>query len=402
MRTIREAYQRWHRTDNPSYLPGLDGVRALSVSLVIVAHAGFGNIVPGGLGVTVFFFVSGFLITNLLVSEHAKKGRNDIWSFYVRRYLRLSPELYLYILVCALLSLVFLHNVPWLDVLAGLLYFTNYLHIFHHVATDTPFTLGHLWSLAVEEHFYLTYPLLLAATVAWPRRLLAILVGICVFSLTVRLLGLHLLNAENYSYYASEARLDSIAYGCICALLTRVFFRRIDTLASYARTTFIAGALMMLASLLVRDQVFRETLRYSMQGLALLLCFISLYGSSFGAYLIRILELPPLRFIGQVSYGIYLWHFMPIQIYANLRGHELPETMGAMDKLLALVVAFAFATAVAYPSFRYVLGAVAALRRRFGSHGLPSGGGAQAEVATGSVAPLWQPSPAAQEAGKHG
>lgn len=373
MRSIQDTYQRWYTTGQANYIPGLDGVRAISVMLVILAHAGFGTIVPGGLGVTIFFFVSGLLITNLLCTEFAKQGRIDIKAFYVRRYLRLSPELYLYVAVCTILSLIVFGTVSWLYVAGGLFYFMNYLVIFQQTEIETPFTTGHLWSLAVEEHFYLTYPLLLVLTIAWPKRLLMVLIGICLFSLGMRMsaVSVPFPNSFEYTYYASEARLDSIAYGCIAALLGRVFFDKTALLTRFARTTFAIGAVLMLLSIVVRHPEFRETIRYSMQGIALLLCATAVYGSPFGAVVLRVLERPSMRFIGQLSYGIYLWHFMPMQVYANLRGHALPETMGTPDRLAALVIGTAFSVAVAYPSLRFVLGAVSGLRRRFGSHGTP-------------------------------
>jgi len=375
MISIREAYQRGLSVPNATYIPGLDGLRAIAVSMVIVAHAGFGHVVPGGFGVTIFFFISGLLITNLLCTEFDRNGRIAIVPFYVRRYLRLSPEMFLYVLICALLSVIFLGSISWAYFFGGLFYFTNYLKIFYHEDIVNPFTTGHLWSLAVEEHFYLTYPLLLAATVARPRRLLVALLAICVASLTIRIVAFGSL-PDSYNYYASEARMDSLAYGCIGALLGRIYVARITFLQRVPVATMLAGLALLLAAIVIRSPEFRETLRYTVQGIGLLLCAVALYTPAF-ASLIRLLEIRPLRVLGQLSYGVYLWHFMPIQLYALLRGHELPDSMGMADRLVATVLGFAFAIGAAYPSYRFVLGAFAGLRRRFGSHGVASGGGAE-------------------------
>ena len=386
MNSIAETYHRGLSVPNPTYIPGLDGMRAIAVSMVIVAHAGFGNLIPGGFGVTIFFFISGLLITNLLCSEFAEHDDNDIVSFYIRRYLRLSPEMFAYVFAMAICSIVFLGTISWPDFLGGLLYFTNYLRIYYPEQLNNPFTTGHLWSLAVEEHFYLTYPLLLVALIGRPRRLLLALVGICILSLSIRSVAYAADLPIGYSYYASEARLDSIAYGCIAALLGRIYARQIRFLASSPATTLLMALTLLLLAILIRSPVFRETLRYSIQGIGLLLAAIGLYGTAFAVPMIRLLEISPLRFLGKLSYGIYLWHFMPIQVYALARGYDLPDSMGVGDKAIGVLIGFAFSVAAAYPSYRFVLGAFSGLRRRFGSHGMASGGGA-----TGSGSLLGRP-----------
>jgi peptidoglycan/LPS O-acetylase OafA/YrhL len=382
MRTIRQTYQRGHAAEDSSYIPGLDGLRAVSVSIVIISHAGFGNVIPGGLGVTIFFFISGLLITNLLLTEWDRHGDINIANFYIRRFLRLSPELWVYVGSCVLLSLIFATPIQWEYVLGGLLYFTNYLNIFLTTSVETPFTTGHLWSLAVEEHFYLTYPLLMAVIIARPRCLMGVLLGICFLSLAVRLLAFDGPLPDNYAYFASEARLDSIAYGCLCAILGRMFPTFLPFLVRYPAITGSAGVLLLLLSLVIRSPEFRETIRYSIQGVGLILCALALYAGQASAWLLRCLEWRPFRVLGQLSYGMYLWHFMPIQAYAMVRGFELPEHMPISDKLIALMIGYAAAVSLAYPSYRFVLGPVARLRRRFGSH---ASGGAQ--LAKGRAVP---------------
>src|SRR5262252_10540591 len=101
-------------TQNPSkngVIPSLNGLRAISISIVLVAHAGYGNVIPGGLGVTIFFFLSGYLITTLLVDEHERSGRIDIGKFYLRRAFRLFPPL--------LLTLVIAYSLVLLGLLDG-------------------------------------------------------------------------------------------------------------------------------------------------------------------------------------------------------------------------------------------------------------------------------------------
>ena len=196
-RTDFSIYQRSIKGTSSHYIPGLDGLRAISVLLVVIAHAGFARYVPGDLGVTVFFFISGFLITNLLISEIDASRTINIQQFYIRRYLRLSPELYFFVLVCTLVSFQF-YSVPWLDTLGSLFYFQNYVRIFFPTETpDTPLTFSHLWSLSVEEHFYLIMP-----SFIWMfRRRLDVffwmLVALCIIAPAYRLFAFEYIKCVN-------------------------------------------------------------------------------------------------------------------------------------------------------------------------------------------------------------
>lgn len=118
-------------TPTPNYVPGLDGLRALSVNVVIIAHVGFSWLVPAGLGVTTFFFISGYLITLLLWQERERYGRVDMPRFYGRRFLRLMPELIAFVAVAGLVLGPLLNQpLPPLQALANLTYWTNYFNIF--------------------------------------------------------------------------------------------------------------------------------------------------------------------------------------------------------------------------------------------------------------------------------
>ena len=150
-------------TSTYGHIPGLDGLRALSVLIVIIAHMGFEHIVPGGFGVTMFFFISGFLITRLLLAESEAKGNVKLGKFYMRRIIRLYPALLfmLYLSACLYIIMGYGHPAP-MEVAAGVGYFTNIFQVFSRISGDVPFMpWTHLWSLAVEEHFYLGFPILI-------------------------------------------------------------------------------------------------------------------------------------------------------------------------------------------------------------------------------------------------
>ncbi|MDQ0315980.1 peptidoglycan/LPS O-acetylase OafA/YrhL [Amorphus orientalis] len=339
--------------------------------LVIVAHAGFEHIIPGGLGVTVFFFISGFLITNLMISEAVQTGRTAIGKFYVRRYLRLAPELYFYVLVCLLASALFF-RVETGEIVAAALYVMNYFRLFAEADSSgpiNPFVLGHLWSLAVEEHFYLVFPLLFAALFRRPKALLAALIAICGAAVVVRAVAFGVFGNVDYTSFASDARIDSIIYGCLLALGLRH-----PSGASFAERVgkspvLLAALALMLATLLFRDDTFRAVFRYSLQGVALFVGVAALYTNALGTFAVTILELGPLRFLGRISYGMYLWHFLPVQAVFMWRGFDPAEAVAAplSDKLTAIVVSTAVAVAMGYLGQRFLLRPLAGVRHRFGS-----------------------------------
>ena len=202
-------------------VPALDGLRAVSVLIVMVSHSGLGWIVPGGFGVTMFFFISGFIITTLLVREQERRGGIAIGHFYWRRLLRLYPALVVFMTVIVGVHVLFAVLPDKLGIAGGLLYFMNYLaiwaparvlHVWHH-----------LWSLAVEAHFYLFYPWLFVWLAPSLKRLAVGLAVVCATALLVRLSASALMADKalvyEIAYQASEARIDSIAYGALCAAL---------------------------------------------------------------------------------------------------------------------------------------------------------------------------------------
>ena len=151
-----------------------------------------------------------------------------------------------------------------------------------------------------------------------------------------------------YTYCASDARLDSIAYGCLTAVLFRRFaFKLKGNLACWAAIG-VAGALLVL-SLLIRDADFRETYRYSIQGIAMVVLFYGLFGTGAGLA-IQILELPVLRKMGVLSYGAYLWHLEPVNAYYWWTGTKMMDA-GTLAKVGMIFAGFAFTYAMAQLSF---------------------------------------------------
>lgn len=351
-----------------SYIPALDGLRAAAVALVILAHYGLGHVVPGGLGVTVFFFLSGFLITRLLLAERAATGRVCIRNFYVRRFLRLYPAL-LFLIGAGSLVLTFLDQPPaWKHVLAGLFYYENYNHNVFNKGENSPFHI--LWSLAVEEHFYLVFPLLFAGLARHPGRLLAVSGGLALLSLALRLHGIAYGWADaDYTYEASEMRMESILYGVMLATLVELpRGRQLIARVLMHWGALCSGIALLGVSVLLRDEFFRATVRYTVQGIALMPVFAVLaFGGAarFGALMRWILAHRLTVAIGRISYPLYLWHNTCHLVVAVALAPEA-------GKLMQGAIAFGLSVAVACFSYWMIERPALTLKKRFAPHHTPT------------------------------
>ena len=327
------------------YIPSLDGIRALSVLLVFAAHAGLNERVPGNFGVTVFFFLSGYLITTLMRVEFGRTGSVSLKAFYLRRVLRIFPPMYLVLAGASLLTVAGLlgGSVRLEALVPQALHFSNYYIVLNGWWDGRAPGTWILWSLAVEEHFYLAFPLLyllLLRFVPSRGRQALVLFGACAIVLAWRLALVLLLHADkDRTYVATDTRVDSILFGCALAVFgnpvldsTRVSDR---TWKSVLLPLGLAG---LLVSFLVRDAWFQETFRYSLQGLSLLPLFVA--AIRFPSWtMFRVLNLGPIKFIGVLSYSIYLLH--PTVLFGTEQWTPWHPVAKAMFGLaLTLVLAF--------------------------------------------------------------
>jgi len=299
---------------NSLYIPSLDGIRAISVFLVFLSHSGLGSIIiPGGFGVTIFFLLSGFLITTLLRMEFSRYRRISLRDFYLRRVLRILPPLYVSMaLAIGLFRIGTGHAaIPLAGTLAQALQVSNYYMIFSSSGVIIPGT-GVFWSLAIEEHFYLLFPLLYA----WvcPKfsvyRQTIILLTLCAAALAWRcILHFHFGADPVRTYYGTDTRFDSILLGCVFAIVANPILH--DPLHEWflrwMRWLLPLAVIVLFGTFLERDESFRETIRYTLQGLALIPLFIAAIHYQ-NSWPVLFLNLPFMRFLGVISYSLYLCH----------------------------------------------------------------------------------------------
>jgi peptidoglycan/LPS O-acetylase OafA/YrhL len=337
------------RSDTPevrlSYSPGLDGLRAIAVMAVLLYHADLTWIPGGFLGVEVFFVISGYLITALLLAEWHQKGRINLKDFWLRRARRLLPALYVLLVVTLTFAVVFLPGeVAKLraDVIAAVGYVTNWFLILgqqsYFESVGRPSLLQHLWSLAVEEQFYLIWPIVLAvglgfgATRLRRRRVLTVaLVGAAASALAMALMYTPGVDPSRV-YFGTDTRATGLLCGAALAFLwspgdkyrpaearhqrlrlsDRGRFRRrwgwttpllLDVLSIAA-----LGGLIWFFLHLGEFEPFLYRGGLALVGLTTLAAIMAVVHpyAHVGSYL---LGSAPMRWVGVRSYGIYLWHW---------------------------------------------------------------------------------------------
>jgi peptidoglycan/LPS O-acetylase OafA/YrhL len=300
------------------YVPELDGIRAIAIAFVVTAHYHIPTSVPGGFGVTLFFFLSGYLITTLFFSEYNAIGSINIPLFYLRRWIRLTPPLVILVLVAVIffpVSRVGVDGtpVPVGTTMAALFYYTNYYDLAWGMDPYKVIPFGICWSLAIEEHFYLLWPLVIKFFIKYPRKLAVGIATACAIVLVWRGIahwGLGL--PEWYTGMATDTRIDSILYGVLLRVLFESPWRATAVTILMNRAVQIFGILVLMLCFVIRSEGFRETVRYSLQSLALMPLFTAVLLDRPDTLSRKVLSAAPIVLIGRLSYSIYLFHLLAL------------------------------------------------------------------------------------------
>jgi peptidoglycan/LPS O-acetylase OafA/YrhL len=338
-----------------AYIPAIDGLRALAVVAVLLYHADV-TWMPGGfVGVDIFFVISGYLITGLLLGEWERTNRLDLHAFWLRRAYRLVPAMIALLVVTLIGVALFLPDEvarTRAGALAGLLYISNWHLIFHNQSyfdlTDRPPLLRHLWSLAVEGQMYILWPLLLSWLLPHGRRLalFAAIVGALSSAALIAILFQPDVD-PSHVYYGTDTRAFGLLAGAILALAPRRM--RAARSASGPLDLLAIGAI---AALIYASATLDEfqPLTYQL-GLAAVVTFSALLLGSVVSGRARftewLLSLAPLRWLGLRSYSIYLWHW---PIYAVTR----PQLDLQYDAVTVLAIRFVATLICAELSYRLI------------------------------------------------
>ena len=317
------------------YRPALDGVRGVAVLLVLVDHIGHEpQWHVGPYGVTLFFALSGYLITGLLFDELVRERSVSLTRFYLRRAARLLPALLLVVLVCDLAFLLLGDTTAVKASIPALAYVANYATI---LDGEYLWGWGHTWSLAIEEHFYAIWPLVLILMLRrlGARRALMWTLVACGVALAWRTV---LLTFDGYPgqwfaiNHGTVARADALLYGCAAALALRLGWRPRAWMAWAAPAVIVA-----VFALRLPDGV-EATLGQVLISVACALTLASLDHNP--TPLARGLSVRPLVLLGVISYGVYLWHY-PLLFVAYDLGFEGPVARLLSGGVLGIALAAA-------------------------------------------------------------
>jgi len=336
-------------TETPFRLRGLDGLRAIAVTTVILFHLTPGLLPGGYLGVDIFFVISGFLITTLLLRERAATGRIVLPSFWARRARRLLPALALVVLASCSAALIIGGDVLvgiGRQVLGAATFSYNWLGITSDASyfdSTTPELLRNLWSLAVEEQFYLVWPLIIAALVLLKRRgwRLAIVTALALGSITAMVaLALTGVDATRL-YYGTDTHSFGLAIGAALAILALDWSPRPLEWHRVARQLLPAFGAVAVAALLALSWLLAEDSVWVFRGglvLVAVLTALAIAGAIIpGSPLGRALDVLPLRVIGERSYGLYLWHWPAVILVTAAAPALNPWAIGGIALAITVV-----------------------------------------------------------------
>jgi peptidoglycan/LPS O-acetylase OafA/YrhL len=333
--------------------PALDGVRGLAILTVMVVHTGAESFAGGFLSVDVFFVLSGFLITSVLLQEWDGRGTIRLKNFYARRALRLLPALFVLLLALAWLSL----NMPFFpeaalqirrEIVYTFFYVTNWAIAFG--AMSPLGILGHAWTLAIEEQFYFVWPVMLLTLLraGFSRRAVAwAIVAAIVASARLRLVLYELGAGADRLFFGFDTRCDTLLAGCLAGVCATFLDEMSDRTRLAVRWAARAGVttLALLFLTISHDDPFLFRGGFTLIAASAAVTLLAVVDNP-GGLIARALAWRPLVHAGDVSYGLYLWHW-PVFLYL------MPSVVG-LPPLATNLVRFAATFVMAELSARLI------------------------------------------------
>jgi peptidoglycan/LPS O-acetylase OafA/YrhL len=336
------------RPKDSTYLPTLDGWRALSIGLVLMSHSQVSCTIPvlgallrslsglGETGVELFFAISGLLICSRLLEEESRCGQISVKGFYVRRFFRILPAALFYLLVIAILAAFHVIPLSAMDWFGSLFFFRNYLMLLeylHHSPLAMHWYTGHFWSLSMEEHFYLVLPAIL---VSFKRVRLWVLGGLALAVALWRSVLAHLMHSNYQFTFRTDTHVDALLIPAMIALALYPFMRNKAAkryIPAWSFPVFIGMQILLLTVKIPFSLTLRAVL------IPLLILSTALHPNAIPG---SILESKPVRWIGWISYSLYLWQ----QLFFGANFVGSPPGIAALREwpinLVALMVCATF------------------------------------------------------------
>jgi peptidoglycan/LPS O-acetylase OafA/YrhL len=335
--------------------PPLTGIRAPGMALVLIFHSNFQTFPGSWMALGLFFVLSGFLITSMLANEHQRTGNVSLRNFYSRRAVRLLPPLFIVVIALAIYAkFVYVYSAAsdlWTDVAGALFYFSDYRSAFGH---EPPINfLSQCWSLAVEEQFYLVWAVLFFVALRYGNRGYAY--GIAIVGILAAVANRYyiVMSAPHWdrlvaarAYYAFDTRADALFLGCLLGLLaTGGFLNDWGPIAKRSLSVFALAALVVSAWVVAKVGLGERSVPMlwvpvTEIAAAVIIVFLLIHPKSMSA---RLLGLPILVLLGNMSYAVYVYHW---PVYVALSPFSLYHwPFWAYETLrLVIIMALAFAS----------------------------------------------------------
>ncbi|WP_281930285.1 acyltransferase family protein [Roseibium album] len=311
-----------------AYRPEINGLRAIAVCSVLFSHAKFKAFAGGFVGVDIFFVISGYLITSILLRDY-ETGNFSFFAFYLKRLRRLLPALFVVLFFCFLFSYSFLPVERLRDfartAIAVVLFFSN----IHFMSLGGYFDLGdqfrpllHTWSLGIEEQFYIVYPIFLVLLLAWSRR--AFVTGLIVVFVCSIALAQYLSAVDaRVNYFLPFTRAWELAAGCLLANVNRTWLDRVPRM--WREASAISGVIAIGASVALLTPEFAYPSLWTLIPVAGTVLVLGMAGQQ--TFVGKLLSTRLLVFLGLISYSLYLWH-QPVYVYSGfvLGAHNITQS----------------------------------------------------------------------------
>lgn len=333
------------------YLPQLDGLRGVAIVAVMLFHAGISNFGGGFIGVDIFFVLSGFLITTLLVHEYQMHGSVSLRNFYMRRVLRLLPALLILLLVFCLLSSLLLDSTDarsnYVGALIVLFYLSNWARA---LSLHPPFALDHAWSLSIEEQFYVLWPvilILMLTTLKKPKHVLALTVSFALASWFLRVYLTTAGSTVERIYYGSDTRADALMVGCALGVFYDTRFWKQLKVGRFSRyITILATVCGLCLLVFVCRANWRQGYMYYAGFFAVeiltVIVLTEILTNTKGLICVA-LQTKFIVWVGSISYGLYLWHYPIFRLFRS-HGYEtwIIATAGSAITFIVASISYYF------------------------------------------------------------